>query len=1120
MYKLAIKFLVVTLVMTGACLVLSSNSKTLAAPTYCPPGDSVPGDWGNDSDGEGAGVMSSLVMKARDTSGNLLNPHFTLTSTAPGWADNAQIYHWPIGSGGSVSNTDQWPQHGDFQFGTHLSGDGGINCPGWIALGPGIDGNVGNGWVLNCKNPSGNNNIFQITHIDNPSGQSGRWEMYDSGLNLIDSNVNSGGATHIKFPVTNGANMRFTFVWVPEGPPPQPSAVGACRNLSITEAAGSTKTRTYVTVSNVTVNKVHYQHSDGSNSKWWTGLSQSNVNSFVGPGTGGDPPDNPDVAGAPAQNGETNMTVSKEWTYWPSANSITVTYRTDTLSGSTWSNGATQYLYRTADNHFAWSSSPQTISCFSAQCSITSVYGDGPGGIVLAGGTIHVHGTFTNTSPPPDYLDMLAGAYLDTPDGTKNLGFVPYNGYSYDFDINLAAPSDVETYSKTLTPQYNGSESNMSGCGISPNVYQQFTVSSIGAQSDLSPTIEHPNTVNYGATITFHWVNPPANFSHSVNDTVSASLYKKTPSGAISTPCAPSSYSQGSWNIPSPNPPDYYTVWSHSCAIAPGSYVAGDEYCSEVSAQYSGGYVGPDSNVIFGVGPAQDSKCPRVVNEPYFKVYNGDIFTGGEFDQCLDNAHGGGGTLAGYADISDPAGATRGSSSELSALALIKITGVASAQSIVGRNPQNINRPPTNLTFANHNVTVDSASRESPVLGGNFDGCRTLTNESAPPTAPTLGNATLTAPALGSMSGAYKRSGDLTIRGGTLAAGHNVSVFVDGNVYITGPINYGTGWTAGTAPSFVLHATGSIYIKPSVTTLSGLYIAQKNSSGTGGKIYTCANGFTPMSAHDLYTCNNQLVVYGSFVADQVNLMRTFGSLRDEEPNPGSPGGTPAVDLTWSSCGTAGAGLAGESCPSSAQLSTLRCTAVNEPSDTNGWSDNKICVPNSSSVNLYWTHCENYSGCDQSAGSVAGDPGVLYLNSIKNGVGTPGGKKYPYCTQWNVPGDPDTWADNWLCSDQNIGLSFGSAGGAGCVKINELADHDANWQSGYYLCVNTSGSTGPTPKGPPFTACSNKGTETDSKACAAEIFEYSPALYLTSPAVQPPGGGVIQWQAMTNLPPVL
>jgi len=82
-----------------------------------------------------------------------------------------------------------------------------------------------------------------------------------------------------------------------------------------------------------------------------------------------------------------------------------------------------------------------------------------------------------------------------------------------------------------------------------------------------------------------------------------------------------------------------------------------------------------------------------------------------------------------------------------------------------------------------------------------------------------------------------------------------------------------------------LVATGNIYIDPGVKELDGVYIAKNDDSGDKGNIYTCSvktgGTFTPEPAKTLYSnCDNQLTVVGSFVADQVNLMRTYGTLKN------------------------------------------------------------------------------------------------------------------------------------------------------------------------------------------------------------------------------------------------
>jgi hypothetical protein len=87
-------------------------------------------------------------------------------------------------------------------------------------------------------------------------------------------------------------------------------------------------------------------------------------------------------------------------------------------------------------------------------------------------------------------------------------------------------------------------------------------------------------------------------------------------------------------------------------------------------------------------------------------------------------------------------------------------------------------------------------------------------------------------------------------------------------------------------PSFAVVAVGgNIYVDSQVTHLDGLYIAQKVNAA-GGKIYDCATGSGSLvSASQMFnTCNKQLVVNGDFVGDQINLMRTYGSLRDSLTN--------------------------------------------------------------------------------------------------------------------------------------------------------------------------------------------------------------------------------------------
>ncbi len=754
---------------------------------------------------------------------------------------------------------------------------------------------------------------------------------------------------------------------------------------------------------------------------------------------------------------------------------------------------------------------PIVYHCLHAACSPGWVDGDGPVDgtnpdssphhIVQAGHSFKVYMNVTNdntavvaqpiqsnagghdfslTEPPDQYTGSLM---------THNVGFGLGKSESevkeIDFDAN-SNTNKIGDITLDFYPDYYQSEHLGDKCSIKVTFYQYFSAS-LSASSDPLPTAEHPyKGDDYNTAITVS-----NDLSHNVNVSTQSEFYKLPASGAKSVI---DSSTGGAYGVDPPYPSSSggktTTTLSGHYDIPAGSYVAGDEYCAHIHADYTTGYVGPDNGVIHQEGADDAYSCPRVVNEPYFKVFNSSISAGGDFNQCSTD----GGTLAGYADINDPPGATRGSSTQLSALALVKITGFASAQS-----PGSINGSPTKLTFANTGVQVDSGGNESPVLGGQFGGCRTLTNEIAPASASNFGGATFP---ISGKKGAYKHSGNLTINGGTLGSGQNVSMFVDGDVYISSDISYGDNWQAGTAPSLVVHATGNIYIagntssNPGVTQLAGVYIAQN-------KIYTCAdtsNHFSPMSATNLYNgCKNQLMVTGSFVAKQINLMRSFGSLRDEEPNAAAAPvpSEPAPTLYYSSCGSFGNPQGGEPCLSASPAALgLRCVDINEPSDPSGWYDNKLCIANSSDIHMYWT----------------------YNNTMNSG--------YPYCTTFNAS-DPYYWSDNKLCFNKDVApvFSTGPITGKQCnTRIIEKADtHDSRWQSGYYLCLSAvpgAAATPPTPKGPPFNSCSNPGTEIDPKACAGEIFEFSPTLYLSSPTVNPPGGGSLQFQSITSLPPVL
>lgn len=289
----------------------------------------------------------------------------------------------------------------------------------------------------------------------------------------------------------------------------------------------------------------------------------------------------------------------------------------------------------------------------------------------------------------------------------------------------------------------------------------------------------------------------------------------------------------------------------------------------------------------------------RSVNLPYFSVYGADVSSGGDFEGTTCTNTAGNGTISSWYDSQT---AYAGANVLLSAIALGQITGFASGQYV----PTTPNPTPSELAFANAGGGVSITSSASlPKLGGTFagsgaGGTSCFFTPKPPAGTPTSGSpGSLTVG--GMASGAYSYNGNLTLNGGSgLPAGHNVAIFVKGNVYINSNITYanpnGAGnWSvaigSSNVPSFTLSVTGgNIYVNSGVTELDGMYVSQA-ASGNGGTIYTCGTAYAPTAAVNLSGCNNQLVVYGTFTADQVNLMRTFGTLLNADNNEYPTGGS-------------------------------------------------------------------------------------------------------------------------------------------------------------------------------------------------------------------------------------
>lgn len=583
-----------------------------------------------------------------------------------------------------------------------------------------------------------------------------------------------------------------------------------------------------------------------------------------------------------------------------------------------------------------------------------------------------------------------------------------------------------------------------------------------------------------------------------------------------SRPAIPATYSnritKNGANIggPYPSGSDTFNVRHYEVRHQPlTGNTAGDNYCSHITIDPSEGLVDRHGNVLsVSVASRSDTSCARVHNRPFFKVtgING-VSAGGEFDS-ITRACNVGGTLGGWHNNSD-SGYTYGSSVQQNTRSILDIIGVTSSHGANGGNAR--------LAFANTGATT--RNDYSPSLGGNFGEayCFRVIGD-APAGAGGLA-ATSGVPAA---AGAYSVSGNLTLTGGTLGAGKNISIFVDGDVYIQNDVTYNTaGWTPGSVPSFVLRAKGNIYIAPGVTQLDGVYIAQQQGSKIGA-IYTCANGFNPWPAASMYaSCKNQLLVNGSFIADRVNLMRSYGSLRDEKPATGGP----LTSIEWLADGPSYYDLNDPNNDGEVILAFKRCLYVGEEADPfwrraggGGGARDKhyLCVPQSSSLRMAWTHASDTHNGNTWASLPRGIPGRVdkeYLHS----------QGFPHCAQLNASSfDSHTWGDNWLCANQDIGMQFSISGpiaGKACTQIKESDDNHGGggWETSVYLCINLA------PPGPPvinYTDCENRGTTVVTNTCAAEAFITGPELYLSRPSVRPPAGGADTFDSIASPPPVL
>jgi hypothetical protein len=306
---------------------------------------------------------------------------------------------------------------------------------------------------------------------------------------------------------------------------------------------------------------------------------------------------------------------------------------------------------------------------------------------------------------------------------------------------------------------------------------------------------------------------------------------------------------------------------------------------------------------IPGVPPGTPPNNPSVTIStlPYIKVTGDDVAAGFQFTNTAASPYScpaspasgtGSGRVIGYnaVDTGPDPDVFVGSSGEFGVRARSVIYGFYSdANQPTVKNPDG-----AGLSFANTGTGVNVTA---PNYGGAFGngGCITdhyLTAQRS--NIPTISGTTANVASLSGSAGTLKQvlvNGDLTL---TASNNYNsqVSVFVNGNVYIEGdisasPANFAS---ANGIPFLGLFVRGNIYVDNDVSRVDGFLVAQPRYTvnaftANTGVIYTCATAIGSQVVEDSTSpselntlCANQLTFNGYVIARRIKLLRTNGNI--------------------------------------------------------------------------------------------------------------------------------------------------------------------------------------------------------------------------------------------------
>ncbi|MEX2014670.1 MAG: hypothetical protein WD885_01935, partial [Candidatus Saccharimonadales bacterium] len=306
-----------------------------------------------------------------------------------------------------------------------------------------------------------------------------------------------------------------------------------------------------------------------------------------------------------------------------------------------------------------------------------------------------------------------------------------------------------------------------------------------------------------------------------------------------------------------------------------------DEYCGEISVSPAAGWEGPGGHRYVTEPSESDGfACSYIANRPYVRAYGADIAAGSLFidstnGACNANPSPVKGYVSGRPNKS-------GSGSQLAAIAMQAIEGFRTAS--LRTAPPTTVAAPNGLSFGN----------DPPV--GNYQGISICSSDLYGETQADEGdkkNIVSTGALTPNSHPGHDQTlynDDLVLNGtGPTPFNDKKIIYVNGDVRITGNIEFAGFADPLEAPSFTLVASGNIYISKNVSRLDGIYVAQARDDGSGGTIYSCAkptefDQYRAGSTELLDNCytDAQLTVNGAFVAVNVELLRVYKSLRDSE----------------------------------------------------------------------------------------------------------------------------------------------------------------------------------------------------------------------------------------------